>query len=103
MQPVFISHSSEDRYFVNLLVALLEYHGIRTWCSTDDIRGSHQYRDEINKALEKAGSLIVVVSKHSAESKWVIKEFVRFQTLKPKAAAGWISVMLYPCCYCGTV
>ncbi|MBN2103770.1 toll/interleukin-1 receptor domain-containing protein [bacterium] len=86
MQPVFISHSSDDRYFVNLLVALLEYHGVKTWCSTDDIKGSHQYRDEIDRALEKAESLIVVVSSHSADSKWVIKEFVRFQTLKPKGA-----------------
>jgi len=86
MQPVFISHSSQDRYFVNLLVALLEYHGIRTWCSNEDIQGSRQYRDEINNALNKAESLIVVVSAHSAESKWVIKEFVQFQTMKPKAS-----------------
>ena len=85
MQPVFISHSSNDRYFVNLLVALLEFHGIKTWCSADDILGSHQYRDEINKALKNAESLIVVVSKNSFESKWVIKEFVQFQTLKPEA------------------
>lgn len=86
MQPVFISHSSRDRYFVNLLVALLEHHGIRTWCSNEDIQGSRPYREEIDRALEQADSLIVVVSRHSAESKWVIKEFVRFQTLKPRAS-----------------
>jgi hypothetical protein len=86
MQPVFISHSSQDRYFVNLLVALLEYHGIRTWDSNEDIQGSRQYREEIDKALQQAESLIVVVSAHSAESKWVVKEFVRFQTLKPAAS-----------------
>jgi hypothetical protein len=85
MTPVFISHSSEDRYVVNLIAVLLEFHGIATWCSSEDIRGSHQYRSEIDKALENAGSLIVVVSRHSAQSKWVIKEFIRFQTLKPEA------------------
>jgi hypothetical protein len=85
MLPAFISHSSEDRYFVNLLVALLEFHGIKTWCSSADIQASEQYRNEIDKALEAAGSLIVVVSIHSAESKWVIKEFIRFQTLKSEA------------------
>ena len=85
MQPVFISHSAKDRSFVNLLTALLEFHGISTWCSTEDIHGSHQYRDEINKALENAGSLIVAVSKNSSESKWVVKEFVQFRTMKPES------------------
>jgi hypothetical protein len=85
MFPAFNSHSSDDRYFVNLLVALLEFHGIKTWYSSADIQASEQYRNEIDKALGEAGSLIVVVSRHSAESKWVIKEFVRFQTLKSDA------------------
>jgi hypothetical protein len=85
MLPAFISHSSEDRYFVNLLVALLKFHGNKTWCSSAYIQASEQYRNEIDKALEAAGSLIVVVSRHSAELKWVIKEFIRFQTLKSEA------------------
>ena len=37
MNSAFISHSSKDRYFVNLLVALLKFREVETWWSEYDI------------------------------------------------------------------
>ncbi len=86
MARVFVSHSSEDQYFVNLLVAVLRFHYVESWFSGVDLRLGTQFPLEIDKSLRKANSLIAVISKNSEESKWVSKEVATFQALNADAA-----------------
>jgi len=83
MAKVFISHSSEDKYFVNLLVALLEFHYIETWCSLTNLHPGTKFPGEIENALKTSDYMLVIVSKNSIKSKWVTKEIAVFETRKP--------------------
>lgn len=74
MGTVFISHSSDDAYFVNLLEAVLTYSGVSVWCSSSGITPGLAYERKINAALETAETLIVVISRNSANSAWVKHE-----------------------------
>jgi hypothetical protein len=85
MSSVFISHSRRDRYFVNLLVALLKFHEVKTWWSEYDIEPGTRFRTLIDDGLQNAESLIVVVSQHSAASKWVTMELATFLEKRPDA------------------
>jgi|EndMetStandDraft_5_1072996.scaffolds.fasta_scaffold16879_2 TIR domain-containing protein len=85
MTSAFISHSSKDSYFVKLLVALLKFHEVQTWSSEYDIEPGTRFRTVIDDGLQSADSLIVVVSQHSAISKWVTKELAAFQEKRPEA------------------
>jgi hypothetical protein len=85
INSAFISHASKDRYFVNLLVALLKFHEVQTWWSEYNIEPGTRFRALIDDGLVNAESLIVVVSQHAAASKWVTKELVAFQEKRPNA------------------
>ncbi|MCK5059303.1 MAG: toll/interleukin-1 receptor domain-containing protein [Candidatus Aminicenantes bacterium] len=83
MAKVFISHSSEDKYFVNLLVALLDFHYIETWCSLTNLHPGTKFPGEIENALKTSDYMLVVVSENSIKSKWITKEISVFETRKP--------------------
>jgi TIR domain len=85
MTSTFISHSTQDRYFVKLLVALLEYHEVGTWWSDDDLPAGSRFRVQLDAALDIAATMIVVVSQHATASKWIVKEVTTFQTKQPEA------------------
>lgn len=85
MAKIFISHASDDRYFVDLLAKLLEFHYIETWYCYSDIEPGCKYRNEIDEGIDQADSLIVVVSDNSLKSKWVTREIAIFQAKRPDA------------------
>jgi len=80
MTSVFISHSAQDVYFVELLLSLLDYHGIPAWCSTRSIPPGGAYKKEIADALKSAKTMLVVVSRHAQSSKWVTQEIAAFMS-----------------------
>jgi TIR domain len=82
MTRVFISHSSADKYFVDLLVEVLQYHHIDVWYDTAGIEVGDKYKDEIDKGLASSDYLIVVASKSSCGSKWVTREIATFNVTK---------------------
>jgi hypothetical protein len=85
MARTFISHSHKDRYFVTLLDHLLDYHGVEAWCSSRHLIGGEAFNDAIQKALAKAESLLVVVSRNSVGSQWIVREASAFRTSQPAA------------------
>jgi len=85
MSMLFISHSTKDKYFVNLLVALLEFHHIYAWYHKYDLQGGEKYRQEIQEALDNTDILGVISSKNSAKSEWVKKEIDLFLEKKPNS------------------
>jgi len=85
MARTFISHSHKDTYFVALLRHVLDYHGVAAWCSSHDLVGGQDFSDEIQRALNKADSLLIVVSRNSIGSEWVSREATAFRTAHPAA------------------
>lgn len=82
MTRAFVSHSSADKYFVDLLVEVLQYHHIDVWYDSDGIEVGDKYKDEIDKGLTSSDYLIVVASKNSCSSKWVTREIATFNATK---------------------
>jgi hypothetical protein len=75
MTRVFLSHASPDRHFVeDVLVPLLQGHGIGTWYSREDIRGGEDFERKILEGLRDCGHFLVVLSPRSVASEWVRRE-----------------------------
>jgi hypothetical protein len=70
---VFIAYSSDDRARVKPLVELLERAGWRVWWD-QKLGAGTLYQQEIERALEGAGCVVVVWSKNSVKSDWVLGE-----------------------------
>lgn len=85
MDTAFISHSSLDKYFVDLLIQLLKYHHIRTWYDSHDVKPGTKYTEEIENGLKAADYFIVVISQNSINSKWITRETASFLASKPDA------------------
>lgn len=85
MNTAFVSHSSQDKNFVDLLIHVLDFHHIQTWYDSHDIEHGKKFIEEIQNGIEKADCLIVVISKNSLNSKWIVREISSFLTSKPDA------------------
>jgi hypothetical protein len=73
---VFLSHSNQDRGFVDELANELNRHGVRVWYSPTDIMGGQQWHDEIGSALRRCDWFVIVLSPRSVESPWVKSELM---------------------------
>ena len=75
MPRVFISHSTQDRAFVEQeIVALLERCGVETWYSKDSIQPTDQWERSILQGLKSCDVFLLVMSPRSAQSPWVKRE-----------------------------
>ncbi|MEW6211422.1 MAG: toll/interleukin-1 receptor domain-containing protein [Acidobacteriota bacterium] len=75
-QEVFLSHSSRDSEFVDLISETMRRHGIPVWYSRTNIIGAQQWHDEIGAALQRCDWFAVVLSPDSVESIWVKRELL---------------------------
>lgn len=72
---LFISHSREDRTFVDhQLVEPLNRSGVETWYCSDDIPMAEEWVRAVHEGLDKCNWFVVVVSKNAAGSEWVRRE-----------------------------
>jgi hypothetical protein len=70
---VFISYAREDRPKVESLANALGSHGWTVWWDSR-ISGGQSWRKEIQEALRKANCVVVLWSRASVESPWVLTE-----------------------------
>ncbi len=84
VRSCFVSHSTKDRYFVNLLVEILRFHGVKAWVS-HELAGGQRWQEELDGAIRRAECLLVVVSRHARDSDWVLKEITRYCAARPGA------------------
>jgi len=70
----FISYSSDDQDFANLLHARLQDKGIRTWYAPEDLKIGDPFRRRIDEAIRIHDKLLLVLSQHSVISDWVEDE-----------------------------
>jgi TIR domain len=75
MPRVFLSHSTEDREFVEQeIIRLLEGCGVETWYSNDSIQPMDQWERSILQGLKSCDVFLMVMSPRSAQSPWVKRE-----------------------------
>ncbi len=73
MNDIFLSYAREDRQWVSMLVDALHAQGWSVWWDPA-IRTGEKYTQVIEEALNSARCVIVVWSKHSVQSDWVLAE-----------------------------
>ena len=76
-RDVFISHEKGDGDVALELAARLRSHGFTTWCYEEDSAAGTSYLVQIDRAIEEARSIIVIVSHRSLRSPHVRNEVVR--------------------------
>jgi formylglycine-generating enzyme required for sulfatase activity len=85
LADVFISYSREDRDVARHVANSLEAEGFSVWWDAV-LRAGETYDEETERNLRNAGAVVVLWSKHSANSKWVRAEATvgeRSSTLVP--------------------
>jgi uncharacterized protein YjbI with pentapeptide repeats len=70
----FVSYSTKDQIFANLLHSQLQRHGARVWLATEDLKIGDRFRAKIDEAIRLYDKLLLVLSKHSVQSPWVEAE-----------------------------
>jgi hypothetical protein len=74
---LFLSHSSQDLEFIDLLADKIRGLGVPVWFSRANIVGAQQWHDEIGAALQRCDWFAVVLSPRSVESMWVKRELLK--------------------------
>src|ERR1700730_17633704 len=69
MNEICISYAREDKEFVERLHDALKSEGRQTWIDWEGIAPSAEWFQEILRAIERAGAIIIVLSPHSADSR----------------------------------
>jgi len=72
---VFISHSSKDKMFATWLGTDLKAAGHSPWFDEWDIRVGESIPQKISEGLKAADFVVVVLSEHAVQSKWVEREW----------------------------
>ncbi|MGE0827168.1 MAG: toll/interleukin-1 receptor domain-containing protein [Candidatus Binatia bacterium] len=70
----FISYSSKDEEFAQRLYADLQNKGVRGWFAPEDMKIEDEFRSRIDQAIHVHDRLLLILSEHSVNSRWVQKE-----------------------------
>ena len=74
MPKVFISHSSADQKVARIFHGLIEALGYEAWIDTKRIALAQEWQPSLVSGLEGTDWLLVLVSRKSAKSDWVVQE-----------------------------
>jgi len=72
--PVFISHSHQDKDFVDKLAAQLVLHKTYVWLDRWEIKVGDSLLGKVQEGIKSASALLIVLSKASVASEWCKKE-----------------------------
>jgi len=70
----FISYSTKDQEFADRLHADLQNKGVRCWFAPHDIKAGKKLHEQIDQAIRINDRLLLILSEHSMNSKWVKTE-----------------------------
>ena len=77
MPAVFISYSRKDFYFAESLAFHLAERGIANWLDANHLAPGGEWSEEIDRALDEAQTVVVVVTPASVRSEYVRREWKR--------------------------
>jgi hypothetical protein len=85
MQPVqfyscFISYSAKDEDFARRMHERMRVEHLRVWFAPEDMQGGREQEEQIDQAIRVYDKLLVILSPHSRQSKWVMKELRHART-----------------------
>src|SRR5260370_12581574 len=69
-----IGYASQDQDFAERLYADLQSNGVRCWFAPDDLKSGENFWHSIDESIRLYDKLLVVLSEHSVNSKWVERE-----------------------------
>jgi len=72
--PIFISHSHQDKDFVDKLAAHLIKHNAHVWVDRWEIKVGESILNKVQQEIQSASAVLFVLSKASVESEWCKKE-----------------------------
>lgn len=75
MPMVFLSHSSSDKSLAKRIAVDLQMSGIQVWFDEWNIQVGHSISQRIEKGLDDADFVVVVLTTRSVSSGWVQKEW----------------------------
>jgi TIR domain/Pentapeptide repeats (9 copies) len=70
----FISYASRDQAFAKRLYADLQNKGVRCWYAPEDMKIGDEFRSRIDASIYLHDRLLLILSEHSLQSRWVQKE-----------------------------
>jgi hypothetical protein len=70
----FISYSSRDQEFAEMLFSCLQANGVRCWYAPESLKVGDRFRTCIDEAIHIHDRLLLVLSENSIESPWVETE-----------------------------
>lgn len=74
MSKIFLSHNHNDKPFVRELASYLQQYGIEAWVDEAEIKIGDSLIEKVGTAIKENAFVGVVISRNSANSKWVKKE-----------------------------
>lgn len=74
MPHVFLSHSSQDKFFVRELAERLQAAGVDVWLDEAEIHVGDSLTQKIGRAIHETDYVAVVLSQNSVDSEWVQRE-----------------------------
>jgi hypothetical protein len=77
MPAVFISYSRRDYYFAESLAFHLAERGIANWLDANHLTPGGEWAEEIDRALDEAQTVVLVVTAASVRSEYVRREWQR--------------------------
>lgn len=80
MGQIFISYASQDRDFALRLADDLD-NAYSIWIDREGIAGGTQWEQRIEQGIAECEVFIVIVSPHSNNSNWVMRETIRAESL----------------------
>ncbi|WP_459195752.1 TIR domain-containing protein [Wukongibacter baidiensis] len=74
MRKAYLSYSSSDKKFVNYLVNYLTNLNIKVWYDKHELKAGDYIKQKIGEGIKTASSFIIILSKESIKSEWVMYE-----------------------------
>lgn len=75
MNMIFLSYSSKDKFFCELLEAKLRAEQIEVWRDVNSLNAGEEWRNSIDSGISKSKVIVLVLSRDSCESHYVTYEW----------------------------
>lgn len=80
----FISYSHKDEAFAARLHSRMQEAHLRVWFAPEDVKGGQKLLEQIDRAIQTYDRLLLVLSKDSLESEWVMTEIRKARRIEKR-------------------